>query len=213
MMIGVKETKDGLTSNCAADPLGSVHYDPASQRVWIFPMPRSWALSSGWTWMKRAEYPEAVDVLTGYMAAARDSDSHLRRQAEEWPVGGLQAQARSAVRALHNDGGWKFYIYQAGFVIEPMDSPYLGEEDRPECPIKAVSLYIDRDNNRYGEVRAMIDPQDEVNKRRSKAVAPDHASAVWRFWRRAWTRLRSARVGEPDGVFVGDVSDVNSADR
>jgi hypothetical protein len=59
---------------------------------------------------------------------------------------------------------------KGGFVVEPQPSPYLGEEGQPENPIKAVSLYIDRDNNRYGEVRTMIGPQDEINKRRSKAL-------------------------------------------
>src|SRR3546814_19342220 len=64
-----------------------------------------------------------------------------------------------------------FCIYtKGGFIIEPQDSPYLDDEGEPENPIKAVSLYIDRDNNRYGEVRAMIGPQDEINKRRSKAL-------------------------------------------
>ena len=67
MMIGAKETKDGLTSNCAA-----IHWDR-------FIMTRHRSESGFFRCrvhghchldgprMKRAEYPEAVDVLTGYM--------------------------------------------------------------------------------------------------------------------------------------------------
>ena len=32
------------------------------------------------------------------------------------------------------------------------------------------SGYVDRDNNRYGAIKDMIGPQDEINKRRSKAL-------------------------------------------
>lgn len=37
-------------------------------------------------------------------------------------------------------------------------------------PIKAASLYVSKDGWRYGEVRGMRSPQDEVNMRRSKAL-------------------------------------------
>ncbi|WP_148301857.1 hypothetical protein [Sneathiella glossodoripedis] len=36
--------------------------------------------------------------------------------------------------------------------------------------MKLRSAYVDRDNNRYGVVREMISPQDEINKRRSKLL-------------------------------------------
>jgi len=56
------------------------------------------------------------------------------------------------------------------FLVEPMESPYLDEFGEPCCPIELVSAYIDRENNRYGEVAAFLDLQDEINKRRSKAL-------------------------------------------
>lgn len=54
------------------------------------------------------------------------------------------------------------------YLIDPKPSEYLDDQGKPENPIEAQSAYIDRDNNRYGEVRQYIWPQDEVNKRRSK---------------------------------------------
>ena len=44
------------------------------------------------------------------------------------------------------------------FIIEPMVSPYLDDEGEPTCPIELVSAYIDRENNRYGEVKDLLGP-------------------------------------------------------
>lgn len=49
-------------------------------------------------------------------------------------------------------------------------SPWLDEDQEPEDPYVWRSCYVDRDNNRYGIIRDMIDTQDAVNKRRSKAL-------------------------------------------
>ena len=68
-------------------------------------------------------------------------------------------------------GQWYHCIFTGmGFCIEPRISPYLDDEGVPCNPIELSSAYIDRDNNRYGAVRQMISIQDEINKRRSKAM-------------------------------------------
>ena len=57
---------------------------------------------------------------------------------------------------------------------KPEDSPFLDYDDEetglPTCPIEANSCFIDRDNNRYGALRGLINIQDEINHRRSKAL-------------------------------------------
>jgi hypothetical protein len=69
------------------------------------------------------------------------------------------------------EGKWFLAIYtQGGFLLPPMESPYLDEYGVPECPLEFEHAYIDRENNRYGELKAYLDPQDEVNHRRSKAL-------------------------------------------
>jgi hypothetical protein len=44
----------------------------------------------------------------------------------------------------------------------------VDEEGIPVNPIEAISANIDRENNRFGEVRFWLDLQDELNHRRSK---------------------------------------------
>jgi hypothetical protein len=46
----------------------------------------------------------------------------------------------------------------------------VDETGAPECPLIFQSAYVDRENKRYGVVRNLIDPQDEINLRHRKAV-------------------------------------------
>lgn len=68
-------------------------------------------------------------------------------------------------------GVWCLAIYtQGGFLVKPFPSPYIDEFGTPECPLEFEHAYIDRDNNRYGEIASSLDTQDEINHRRSKAL-------------------------------------------
>jgi hypothetical protein len=61
-------------------------------------------------------------------------------------------------------------VFFAGGPLESGPSPYQDDDRRPTNPIEAYSSYVDRQNNRVGVVRDMRPLQDEVNKRRSKAL-------------------------------------------
>lgn len=209
VMVGLKQVKDGIDPSLTRIPWDRFYYDPAASEFDFADA----AYMGQVIWMDLDEavrkYPEAKDILEGTWSTARDSDTY-----DDKPKFGLWADhKRRRVRLCehyYNDGGWKFCIFtKGGFVSDPMDSPYLGDEDQPECPIKAVSLYIDRDNNRYGEVRAWIDPQDETNKRRSKAL---HLTTQRQIRVSPSTGMDPAKarkeLARPDGVFVGEQGDV-----
>ena len=65
---------------------------------------------------------------------------------------------------------WIATYTRGGFLDGPHPSPYLDRRGGSACPLILRSAYIDRDNNRYGVVRDLIGLQDEINKRRSKAL-------------------------------------------
>lgn len=66
---------------------------------------------------------------------------------------------------------WMLAIYTGGgFLLSPMESPYLDEYGQPTCPLELEHAYIDREGNRYGELASFLDLQDEINHRRSKAL-------------------------------------------
>lgn len=105
---------------------------------------------------------------------------------------------------------WKFCKYHKGGILEEGDSPYLDEDGDTVCPLVMQSMYVDRENQRYGVVRDMIGPQSEINKRRSKALhlmtmrqvvmeegAVDSAAAV----RRELSRPDGVIIKQPDSQF------------
>ena len=69
-----------------------------------------------------------------------------------------------------NDRGWKRVVFWGGGILEEGDSAYLDEDGRPSNPIVAQSCFVDRDNARYGIVKAMVPIQDEINMRRSRLL-------------------------------------------
>lgn len=61
-------------------------------------------------------------------------------------------------------------ITGAGFVEKPTVSPYVNRRGETEPGLVLQACYIDRQNAHYGVVRNLIPIQDEINKRRSKAL-------------------------------------------
>lgn len=209
IMVGAKEVKGGLDPDIRYIPWDRFYADSHSNEDDFCDA----AFKGIVIWMDLDEaqrkYPEARDVLTATWQQSRTTETYEDKpRSEQWAD-----YKRKRVRLCehyYNDGGWKFCIFTSGgFVVEPMDSPYEDENGKPECPIHAISLYVDRDNNRYGEVQAMLSPQDEINKRRSKALHLISTRQV-RVSPAVSTDADKIRkeLARPDGVFIGERDDV-----
>jgi hypothetical protein len=127
-------------------------------------------------WMDQAEieerFPDAGDkVEAAYSYANEETGTTFEdRPKFQWADSG-----RKRVRVIQHyyveKGQWHTAIIcRGGYLREPQVSPYLDDKGQPECPLIAVSAYIDRENRRYGAVKTMLSSQDEINKRRSKAL-------------------------------------------
>jgi hypothetical protein len=82
---------------------------------------------------------------------------------------------RSRVRVVQchwvrNGAWWQSTYTKGGLLTDPVPSPFKDRHGKSACSILLQSAYIDRDNRRYGMVRNLISLQDEINKRRSKAL-------------------------------------------
>jgi len=118
------------------------------------------------------------DVPRDEIEAAVDSgglavDSGLRDRPLNSPPAWVDKKSRRllVVELYYRDGGqWLYACFHATAVLNSGPSPYLDARGRPDCPIEAHSAYVDRDNARYGVVKDMRGPQDEINKRRSKLL-------------------------------------------
>lgn len=118
-----------------------------------------------------ARWPGSEQVLETSYASQGYSDTY-----DDKPRFGVWADSkRKRVRVVqiywNGPEGWQYASYtKGGYFDEAQPSPYVDEDGAPCCPLIFVSAYVDRDNARYGVVRDMIDQQDEINKRRSKAL-------------------------------------------
>lgn len=65
---------------------------------------------------------------------------------------------------------WYCCFTRGGYLKQPQKSPYVNEEGETEDPYEFASLFVDREGGRYGSARQYLDVQDEINKRRSKAL-------------------------------------------
>lgn len=120
---------------------------------------------------KYADVPDLDDILSAtYRTEASQTDTY-----DDKPKSGVWAdRSRKRIRItqmyFRPQGVWHYAEFTKGGLLKGGISPYQDEDGEPECEFLFQSAYVDRDNNRYGAVREMIGPQDEVNKRSSKAL-------------------------------------------
>lgn len=118
-----------------------------------------------------AKWPDAGDAIEASYGAQTYSDTYDDRP--KYSVWGDGKRKRVRVAQVYWQGpeGWQYAAYtKGGYLDEVQPAPYVDEDGKPTCPLILGSAYVDRDNARYGVVRDMIDPQSEINKRRSKAL-------------------------------------------
>lgn len=125
-------------------------------------------------WMDADELKGEATVKPGdvdwTLEEAGTSDTYDDRP--KWNLWADKARKRvRVVLVYYMEGGeWRWCRYFKGGIIDKGTSPYVDQDGESVCPLIMASIYTDRDNNRYGVVRDMVDPQDEINKRRSKAL-------------------------------------------
>lgn len=127
-------------------------------------------------WMDREEAvrrygKEAAQVYDETISAHSIGNTFDDKPQKAWVSTGRRQRIRVVqMYYIGTDGEWDFCEFTKGGILQAGPSPWEDEDGKREHPYAWTSAYIDRDNNRYGEVRNLIDPQDEINKRRSKAL-------------------------------------------
>jgi len=71
---------------------------------------------------------------------------------------------------LENGQWYGCFFTKSGYIKEPELSPFVDDDGDSIPSLEYQSLYVDRNGNRYGQVRQYISMQDEINKRRSKGL-------------------------------------------
>lgn len=125
-------------------------------------------------WMDEADamdrWPNGADAIKLAYSCEGASDTYT--DTPDWEVWSDPKRKRVRVVQMYfrQRGEWMFAEFTSGGILDYGPSPFHNDEDESVPGILAESCYMDREGNRYGAVRDLIDPQDEVNKRRSKAL-------------------------------------------
>ena len=111
-------------------------------------------------------YPEAKDVLNDMQSSSTTYDDKPR-----WMDNTRRRVKIVELYYRKDDGDWWYACFtRGGFCKNPMISPYKNEEGQTEHCYEFASLFVDREGGRYGSMKQILDVQDEINKRRSKAL-------------------------------------------
>lgn len=148
-------------------------------------------------------YPQAKSVVESAINEGIDTTGLH----DDVPTSAWADATRQRVKVCEcyyrRNGTWHVaHFTKSGFLVEPRVVAYVDEDGVPCCPLVATSGYVrDDDGARYGLVMNMVSPQDEINKRRSKAL---HALSTRQvvLERGAVNDIEETRtqVARPDGV-------------
>lgn len=141
-------------------------------------------------------YPEGADVLETMLEGPETYEDKPR-----W----LDTNRKRVkiVELYYLDGkDWYYACFTRGGFLKPKKkSPYKNEEGETQHAYEFASLFVDREGQRYGAALQYLDVQDEINKRRSKAL---HLMSVRQVMleRGAVEDVNKARqeLARPDGV-------------
>lgn len=141
-------------------------------------------------------YPDGEEVLETMQEGSQTYDDHPRWMDTE------RKRVKIVELYFRDKGDWYYACFtRGGYLKSPMISPYKNEEGETEHPYEFGSLFVDREGNRYGSALQYLDVQDEINKRRSKAL---HLMSVRQVMleRGAVEDVNKARaeLARPDGV-------------
>lgn len=151
-------------------------------------------------WLDRdvaeAKYPNAKGIFDTMLNGSSTYDDK-----PSW-VDGKRKRVKLVEIYWKQDGEvMRAVIAHGGFVEEAAKSPYINEDGETEWPYEFASLFIDSDGGRYGAEKQLLDIQDEINKRSSKAL---HLMSVRQtmYERGAVDDINKARqeLAKPDGM-------------
>lgn len=144
-----------------------------------------------------AMYPGGKDVLESMQEGSDTYDDKPK-----WMDNTRRRVKIAELYYKRSDGDWYYACFtRGGYLKPPKISAFRNEEGDTESCYEFASLFVDREGGRYGSVKQLLDIQDEINKRRSKALHLMSVRQV-RWERGAVEDINKARdeLAKPDGV-------------
>jgi hypothetical protein len=127
-------------------------------------------------WMDKTDalndprFKDNTKALTDTAASSNASDTYDDKPQNRW-VDAKRDRIRIVYMEYLDAGKWYYcYLTKSDSLKKPTLMPFVDDDGETVPSLEFQSLFVDRDGNRYGQVRQYISMQDEVNKRRSKGL-------------------------------------------
>lgn len=153
-----------------------------------------------------AAHPDAADAINA--ALSRDigePGSTTEDTPRKW-VDRKRKRVKIVEMYFRIGQDWYRSTFTQGADLEPpTKTEFLDEKKRRSlCPLVMTSCYVDQEGNRYGVVRQLISPQDEINKRASKALHLLSVNQAFGSEGSVENETEFAKaLGRPDGTYFG----------
>jgi hypothetical protein len=147
-------------------------------RVWYDPHSRSFDFSDARykgivIWVDRDQleemYPDALDVIEDSFSTV-DFHYNDRPETAFWTDNNRRRVRLVQCHWLERGVWYQATYTKHGMLAAPQKSKMKDRRGKSACGLLLQSSYINRENGRYGMIRMLISLQDEINKRRSKAL-------------------------------------------
>jgi hypothetical protein len=104
---------------------------------------------------------------------------------------------------IKRDEQWYDWTFTKGGVLNGGKSPYMTDDGYSDCGMALQSAYVDSEGNRYSVIKQFISPQQEYNKRGSKALHLLNTTQIMAE-KGAVDDIERARreAARPDGVII-----------
>lgn len=115
-------------------------------------------------------FPDKEAELRNLLATGGWPESNQQQDRENSWVNTTAKQVRVIEHWYQRSGEWQWCFYSGEVELARGLSEFVDERKRTICKFIAFSANVDHDGDRYGFVRNLKSPQDEINARRSKAL-------------------------------------------
>ena len=202
--MGVEQRKGKYYATAKHVPWEMFYHDPRSRDEGFEDC--SYMGLGEWMSIDEAEsrWPEHEDL---FIQSEDHADGYYDDEAsEDRPRYRWYDETRKRVRVIQHwrrqGKDWYYYTFTGAGIMEEGKSPYVcAQSGNTYCPLYPQSCYIDQYNQRYGIMRDLFSPQDEINQRRSKLL---HKISEKQFFYTKGSVSNPAKIKnelkKPDGV-------------
>lgn len=115
-------------------------------------------------------FPDKADEIDGLIETGSDLTTAADADREKIWINSNEKRVRLVDHWYIKGGKWLWTMYIANTKMMEGVSPFVDELGKTFPRYRVFSAAVDHDGDRYGFVRNLKSPQDEVNHRRSKAL-------------------------------------------